>query len=153
MRALTLIIIFVAILGFGVFSQAKLPIEIRVDKQSMSTPMSSLEEAFFMNSYYTKPVTIKFDGNVLNMYYDNGATYARKILTEVNKKEEKEDDALITENYSYTDNNNPSDTILLVVDHNVGYIQFVLPTKNTKGEYIGYTSYKKFVQETELALK
>jgi hypothetical protein len=156
MRTIILIAFFTFLFCLSGFSQAKMPIKFRVEKQSMSTPMSSLEEMFLGNSYYTKPVNIKFDGSILNMYYDNGATFAKKNVTEVKRNAEYEDGAVILERILYTDNDNVSDTISFIVDHYVGYVQLVLPTKNSKSEYIGYTSYRNFdknlIKENVLAL-
>lgn len=152
MRTINLIAFFTFLFCLAGFSQTELPVKFRVEKQSMSTPMSSLEEMFFGNSYYSKPINVKFDGSVLNMYYDNGSTFAKKNVTEVNRNAEYEDGALTLETILYTDNANASDTISLIVDHYVGYVQVVLPTKNSKGEYIGYTSYRKFTKESELAM-
>jgi hypothetical protein len=139
------------------FSQTKLPVVFRVEKQAMSTPMSSLEEMFFMNYYYSKPVNVKFDGALLSMYFDNGATYAKKNVTEVNRSSEFEDNNLVMETILFTDNANVSDTISLIVDYSVGYVQLVLPTKNSKGDYVGYTSFKNFdkslIKENMLAIK
>jgi hypothetical protein len=152
LRTIKLIVLFTLCFCLRGFSQTKLPVEFRVEKQAMSTPMSTLEDMFFINYYYAKPVNIKFNGSVLNMYYDNGATIAKKNVTEVNRDAEYEDNNLVLETILYTDNANVSDTISFVVDHAVGYIQITIPTKNTKGEYIGYTSYKKFAKEDELAM-
>lgn len=135
------------------FSQVKFPVKFRVEKQAMSTPMSSLEDMFFANPYNSKPVNINFDGSVLNMFYDNGATFVKKNVTEVNRNIEYDGDALSLATILYTDNTNVSDTISFVVDYSVGYVQLVLPTKNSKGENIGYTSYKKYTKEDALAMK
>jgi len=135
------------------FSQTKLPLVYRVEKQAMSTPMSLLEDMFFTHYYDTKPVNINFNGSLLNLYYDNGTSFVKKNVTEVNRNAEYENNALTIETILYTDNSNASDTISLVIDHSVGYVQLVLPTKNSKGEYIGYTCYKKFMKGDELAMK
>jgi hypothetical protein len=153
MKTIKLIALFSFLFCLNGFSQAKLPINFKVEKQSMSTPMSSLEEMAFGNAYYTKPINVKFDGSILNMYYDNGTSYIKKNVTEVNRNAEYENNELVLETILYTDNNNVSDTISLVVDHYADCIQIILPTKNSKGEYVGYTSYKKFVSDGELALK
>ena len=152
MRFFLFIIILSFFLNINGFSQVQLPIEYRIEKQSMSTPMSVVEDIFFTSSYYTRPVNVKFDGAVLNLVYDNGATFTKRNVTKVNHEKEFEHAALSLETYYYTDNNNLSDTILMVIDYQVGYIQMILPTKNSKGEYIGYTSYRKFVKNDELAL-
>lgn len=153
MKYFSFIILFTIALSIKGYSQVKFPIEYRVEKQSMSTPMTILEDALFVRSYFTRPVNVKFDGNILDMHYDNGQTFTRKSVTKVNQEAEYEDGALSLEAYYYTDNNNVSDTIMFVVDYSVGYVQVVLPTKNSKGEKIGYTSYRKFVDDVELALK
>jgi hypothetical protein len=156
MRTITLIALFSFLFCLNGFSQAKLPLEFRVEKQSMSTPMSTLEEMFFGNAYYSKPVNVKFDGATLNMNFDNGATFVKKNLTEVNRNAEYENGSIISETILYTDKANASDTISLIADYYAGCVQVVLPTKNSKGEYVGYTSYKNFdkklVRENILAL-
>lgn len=152
MKLFKLIILFTIIFSLNGLAQEIFPVSYRVEKQSMSTPMTSVEDIFCNSSYYTKPVNVKFDGSQLNMFYDNGATFTKRELTEVDVDAEYEDEDLIMKTIYYTDNNNVSDTILFVVDYDVAYIQVILPTKNSKGESIGYTSYRKFVNEEELAL-
>lgn len=156
MRTIITIALFSFLFSLNGFSQAKMPIEFRVEKQSMSTPMTSLEEMFFGNLYYAKPVNVKFDGKTLAMNYDNGASFIKKEVSEVNRNAEYEDGNVIAETILYTDKANVSDTISLIVDYYAGCLQVVLPTKNSKGEYIGYTSYKNFdkklVRENILAL-
>jgi hypothetical protein len=156
MKTIKLIALFSLLFCLNGFSQAKLPINFRVEKQAMSTPMSLLEDILFTNYYITKPVNIKFDGSLLNMYFDNGATYVKTNVTEVNRKAEYEGNQLALQTILYTDTKNASDTISLVVDYSIGYVQIVLPAKNSKGEYIGYTCYKNFdkklVKENLLAL-
>lgn len=153
MRTANLIVFFILTFCLSGFSQTKLPVEYRVEKQAMSTPMSPLEDMFFINYYDTKPVNIKFNGSMLNMYYDNGVTFIKKNVTEVNRNAEYDNKNLVLETIYYTDNTNVSDTITFVIDHAVGYIQLTLPTKNSKGEYLGYTCYKKFTKDEELAMK
>lgn len=156
MRTITLIAFFTFFFCSVGFSQTKLPIAFRVEKQAMSTPMTPVEEMFFAHYYITKPVNVKFDGSLLSMYFDNGASFVKKNVTEVDRNAEYENDAITLETILYTDNANVSDTISLVVDYSVGYIQIVLPTKNSKGEYVGYTSFKNFdknvIKENSLAL-
>lgn len=144
MKTIKLIALLTFLFCLNGFSQGKLPIKFKVEKQSMSTPMSSVEEMFFGNSYYTKPVNISFDGSLLNMYFDNGATFTKRNVTEVNRNTEYEDGSLSLETILYADKDNASDTISFIVDHSIGFVQVVLPTKNSKGEYVGYTSYKNF---------
>jgi hypothetical protein len=153
MRTIKLIAFFTLVFCSIGYSQTKLPVNFRVEKQAMSTPMSLLEDVIFVHSYEAKPVNINFDGSLLNMYYDNGVTYTRKNVTEVNHDEEFENNNLALETILYTDNENVSDTISLVVDYTIGYVQIILPTKNSKGDNIGYTSFKKFVKGDELALR
>jgi hypothetical protein len=152
MRTIISIAFFTFFISSIGFSQTKLTVQFRVEKQSMSTPMTALEEVLFMNYFYVKPVNIKFDGSLLNVYYDNGATVVKKSVTEVNRNKEYEDNNLTLETILYTDNNNVSDTISYVIDHSVGYVQIILPAKNSKGDSVGYTSYLKFVKGDELAL-
>jgi hypothetical protein len=150
MKAIQIIAILTLLFSLNGFSQN---ISIRVEKQAMSTPMTTLDEIFFMNYYYAKPMNIKFNGVLLNMHYDNGQTFAKKTVTEVDRQKEFENDQLVMETIVYTDNANVSDTISLVLDYQIGYVQVVLPTKNSKDEYVGYTSYRQFVKEEGLALK
>jgi hypothetical protein len=152
-RTIKLIVLFTLVFSLKGISQIQFPVEFRVEKQAMSTPMSSLEDMFFINYYYTKPVNIKFNGSILNMYYDNGSTFVKKNVTEVNCNAAYENNKLVSETILYTDNENVLDTISFIADYNVGYVQIILPTKNSKGEYLGYTSFRKFTKENALALK
>jgi hypothetical protein len=153
MRTIKLTIVFTCLFCMVGFSQTKFPLVFRVEKQAMSTPMSLLADMFFIHYYDTKPVNINFDGTFLNLYYDNGTSLVKKNVTEVNRDAEYENNTLTLETILYTDNSKVSDTISLVIDHSVGYVQLALPTKNSKGEYIGYTCYKKFLKGDELAMK
>lgn len=135
------------------FSQKALPIQFRVEKQSMSTPMSEMEDIFFNSPFFTKPVNLKFDGHLLHMQYDNHACMIKEEVTKVESNADFDDDELIIDRSFYTINSCPTDTIMLVIDHEIPYIQMVLPAKNSKGEKIGYTSYKKFISKEELALR
>ncbi|MFA9390328.1 MAG: hypothetical protein ACERKD_10990 [Prolixibacteraceae bacterium] len=152
MRLFTLIILFTILFGINGIAQIKFPVEYRVEKQSMSTPMSLVEDIFFLNYYYSRPVNVRFDGANLDMFYDNGASVAKKELTKVNHTAEYEEGVVSLETFYYTDKTNVSDTILFVVDYNVRYVQMILPTKNSKNENIGFTSLRKFVNVEELAL-
>lgn len=147
----TRLLILTLILATTAVAHAKLPVEFRVEKQALSTPMTDIDEVFFSNYFLTKPVNVKFDGNVLNLYYDNGTTFLKKELTEINREKHFEGEELAQEVIYYTDKNNASDTISYVIDYAVGYLQFIVPTKNSKGEPIGYTSYCKFNANNELA--
>jgi len=152
MKTTIIIGLIMVVLGLNGFSQTRLPIQFRVEKQAMSTPMSPIDEMFFSNFYYAKPVNIKFDGKFLNMFYDNGTSFAKKNVNEVNRDSLMDDGKLISETILYTDNENASDTISFSVDYNAGFVQITTPAKNSKGESIGYTSYRKFVKENELAM-
>jgi len=145
MKTLILIALFTLFFCSVGFSQTKFPVEFKVEKQSMSTPMTPMEEVIFTNFYFSRPVNIKFDGAFLNMCFDNGETFVKKNVTEVNRDKQYEDDVLMQETIFYTDNKNASDTISFVVNYTAGYVQLVLPTKNSKGDYLGYTSYRKFI--------
>ena len=118
MKAIKLIAILTLLFTLNGFTQT--PIKFRAEKQAMSTPMTTLDEMFFMNYYIAKPVNVNFDGSVLNMTFDNGATFAKKNVTEVNRNSEYADNTLALETILYTDNSNVSDTISLVIDHTVG---------------------------------
>ena len=153
MKYLKLAILFTILFSIKGFSQIKFPIEYRVEKQSMCTPMMMLEDVLFVHSYFTKPLNIQFDGANLKMTYDNGESFISKNLTQVNHTAEYEDNELSLESYYFTDNSNASDTLMFVVDYGVGYVQFIVPTKNSDGNNIGYTSYRRFVKDENLALK
>ncbi len=153
MKTLKLITIFTLLFGSLAFAQTKFPVEFKVERQSMSTPMTSLDEVLFSNFYLAKPVNIKFDGSYLNMYFENGTALLKTNVTEIDREADYDDNNLIQEKILYIDNNNASDTISYVVNYIAGYVQLVLPTKNSKGDYIGYTSYRKTVKENELALR
>jgi len=147
-----LIIVFLTLVFCSTgFSQTKLPVEFKVEKQSMCTPMSLLEDVLFTHYYISKPVNVKFDGSLLNICFDDGATLVRKSVIEVKRNAEYEDQNLAQETILYTDKTNASDTISLVIDHSIGFVQLIVPAKNSKGENIGYTSYKKFGKEDQLA--
>jgi len=145
--------IFILTFYLNGFSQVRFPIEMRVEKQAMSTPMSPLDEAFFTNYYYSRPVNIKFDGSLIDMFFDNGTPFQKINVTKVKQDSEIEKNRVLSETIFFTDNNNVSDTISLVIDHQFGFVQFILPTKSSKGEYWGYTSYRQFIDLGELALK
>jgi hypothetical protein len=132
---------------------ATLPVQFRTEKQAMSTPMSVLEEVLFTNYYYTKPINVSFDGIRLNLFFDNGKSFATKDVTKVEHQKLTDDDQLVQEITYYVDNRNTSDTIVYVVDHVAGFIQIALPTTNSKGEYIGYTSYRQFINVDQVASK
>ena len=153
MKFLTILFVTFLFTASWSFAQVKFPVEYRVDKQSMSTPMTPMEDIIFLKSYFTRPVNVEFNGSHLKMFYDNGEFFTRKEVTNVAKEVEYEDNAISLERFVYTDNKIVADTILFVVDHNVGYVQVILPTKNSKGENIGYTSYRQFVNQNQLVLR
>ncbi|HNW50061.1 MAG TPA: hypothetical protein PKH79_03200 [Prolixibacteraceae bacterium] len=152
MKSIKLLVIITFLFCLNGFSQTKPSVAFRVEKQAMSTPMSSLDEAYFSNFYLARPVNVKFDGTLLNVCYDNGSTVVKKQLTEVKRNAEYEDNTVSIETVLFVDNSNVSDTISYTVDHVASCIQIVVPTKNSKGEYVGYTCYKQFVKENQLAL-
>jgi hypothetical protein len=153
MKTIKLISLFILLFSLSGFAQTNVSVKIRVEKQAMSTPMTPLYDMFFMNFYHTRPVNIEFDGNLLNMYYDNGSTFTKKNVTEVAREVEVYDDKLEYETIRYTNNENVSDTISLVYDHIVGSVELILPTKNSEGKSIGYTSYRHIARDGELAMK
>jgi hypothetical protein len=153
MKKVRSLIIFILLVTACQFSFAKTPIEFRAEKQAMSTPMSPIEDMLFGYYYYVRPININFDGSLLNMYFDNGATFVKKEVTKIDSFNEYDGKKLVQEVSLYVDNANSSDTISYIVNHIANSIQIVLPTKNAKGEYIGYTSYRKLANENELASK
>lgn len=158
MKFVKLYIIFV-LMSLNVFSnqpiiKENISIKYRVEDQSMSTPMSPIEDMFFDWYYTSKPVNIKFDESLLHLYYDNNTTFIKKNVTKVDEEIIYDDNIKTRETFFYVDNENSFDTITLILDHEVEYIQLVLPTKNSKDEYIGYTSYRKFIKDDKtLSLK
>jgi hypothetical protein len=146
-----LISLFTFIIFSTGYSQTKLRVEFRVDKQSMSTPMSFLEDAIFTNYFYSRPVNIKFNGSNLDMYYDNGETFIKKNVTEVAHNKEYDNDRVSFETILFTDKAIATDTITYIIDHSSGFVQIILPAKNSKGDNVGFTSFKKFTKGNELA--
>ena len=132
-------------------ASAKLPVSFRVEKQAMSTPMSTLNDVFFSHYYQSRPVTVTLTGSDLNMVYDNGSACLKMKLNEVSRQLVNEDDETSQEIIRYVNAANPTDTISYVKDLQIGYFQVIIPAKNSKGEYIGYTSYKYFDKENSLA--
>lgn len=153
MKSFKLLIIFAVLFSLNGFSQTIRPLSYRVEKIAMSTPMTTLDEIFFMNYFHAKPVNVYFDGKDLKMTYDNGKTLANKEVTEVSREEDTDDGQILMETILFVDNALTTDTITFVMDYEVGYVQLVLPTKNSVGENIGYTSYRQFIDQAQLALK
>lgn len=152
MKFLKLTLLLIVTLSLNGVAQNIFPVEFRVEKQSMSTPMTTLEESFFMHSYATRPVNIEFDGQLLNMYFDNKVSFVKEGVTPVDKEVETEGNDVLVEKYYFTLNSNASDTVMFVVDYEVPYFQVILPTKNSKGDYVGYTSYKEYIDTEKLAI-
>jgi hypothetical protein len=152
MKLFVLTILALIVCSLEGYSQIRFPLEYRVEKQAMCTPMELLEDVLFRHPYYAKPVNIHFDGEQLKMNYDEGTAHLSKKINKVHYESEFEDDKLALEKIYYCDQEISTDTFLLVVDYNVGYVQFIVPTKDSTGENIGYTSYRKFVKTNELAL-
>lgn len=149
----TVILTLITVFAFSMqgYSQIEFPVSFRVEKQSMSTPMTVVEDMLFVKSYYTKPLNISFDGEELVMKYDNGQVFTKKNVSKVNYQTEFEDNTLSMETFEYTDDANNSDLILFTVNYSIGYFEIVLTAKNSKGESIGYTSYRKYIPGNELA--
>jgi hypothetical protein len=76
-----------------------------------------------------------------------------KEVTKVDYIREEYKGELEYERILFTDNENPKDTISLVVDHLVNCYNIIVPEKNSKGENIGYKSYRHFVEEEKLVLR
>lgn len=153
MKSFSILILFVVLFNLNGISQSIRPLSYRVEKISMSTPMTTLDEIFFMSYFHAKPVNVFFDGKDLKMTYDNGATLTKKEVTEVSRDEDTDDGQILMETILFVDNSLTTDTITFVMDYEVGYVQIVLPTKNSSGENIGYTSYRQFIDQAQLALK
>ncbi|MDA3930883.1 MAG: hypothetical protein PF541_18190 [Prolixibacteraceae bacterium] len=153
MKVFKLIIVLIVLFNCKGFAQEVFPVQFKVEKQAMSTPMSVMEEMFFNSAYYARPINIQFDGVQLNMFYDNNRIVKKENVTQVESNADFDDDQDVTKRFYYTIDNNVSDTIMLVVDYEIPYVQLVVPAKNSNGEKIGYTSYQKFVKYEELALR
>ncbi len=153
MKTIAYILFFISALSINGYAQIKLPIKLRIEKQAMSTPMGPLDEVFFSNYFDSRPINIKFDGSLLNMEFDNGTLFQKIDVSMVKQDLEIEEDQILTEKLIFINKQNFSDTISLVIDHQFGYVQFIIPTKNSKGDYWGYTSYRQHVNLDELALK
>lgn len=146
------ILLLALVVSISGFAQTVLPVQYRIEKQSMSTPMSEMEDIFFGSQYYTKPINVLFNGSQLHMYFDCKTTFVKESVTQVASNADFDDDESLIHRTFYTMDSNPSDTVMFVIDTEIPYVQVVLPTKNSKGEKIGYTSYKKYVTADELAL-
>lgn len=152
MRAVILTSFIVFLFASTNMAQVKFPVEFKVEKQAMSTPMSDFEDIVFLHSYYICPLNINFNGKELVIKYENGTTYTNKEVTLVDHEKEYDNNNLIMETYTYTDNSNSSDNIFFVVDYGVGYVQIILTAKNSNGESIGFTSYKQYIENNKIAL-
>ncbi len=144
--------LFTILFSSSGYSEDVLPVKYKIDKQAMSTPMTNLEEIFFNSSYYSRPINVTFDGEQLHMYYDNNVTFIKKQVIEVESNADFDEDEKIINRRFYTFNDNKSDTLMFLIDSEINYVQVVLPAKNSKGEKIGYTSYKKYMNIEELAM-
>jgi hypothetical protein len=153
MKLKVLLILLLTSIALSSFSQSYFPVKFRVEKQAMSTPMTPLYDVFFDNYFHAKPVNVDFDGSVLKLLYDNGRVYTKKEVTKVDYIREEYKGELEYERILFTDNENPKDTISLVVDHLVNCYNIIVPEKNSKGENIGYKSYRHFVEEEKLVLR
>ncbi|MDA3816313.1 MAG: hypothetical protein PF486_02980 [Prolixibacteraceae bacterium] len=153
MKLRVLFILFFISIAASSFSQSYFPVEYRVEKEAMSTPMTPLYDMFFDNYYHAKPVNVNFDGSVLKLLYDNGRVFSKKEVTKVDYIREEYNGELEYERFLFTDNENPTDTISFVVDHLVDCYQISFPEKNSNGENIGYKSYRHFVEEEKLVLR
>ena len=153
MKSFKLLIIFSLLFCLNGFSQSIRPLSYRVEKIAMSTPMTTLDEMFFMNYFHAKPVNYNFDDKDLKMTKDKSRIMKNKEVTEVSREEDTDDGQILMETILFVDNALTTDTITFVMDYEVGYVQLVLPTKNSSGENIGYTSYRQFIDQAQLALK
>ncbi len=153
MKLKVLFILFSVLIAVSSFSQSHFPLEYRVEKQAMSIPMTPLYDVYFDNYFHARPVNVDFDGSVLKLLYDNGRVFSKKDVTKVDYIREEYKGELEYERFLFTDNVNPTDTILFLVDHLVNCYQVIIPDKNSKGENIGYKSYRHFVEEEKLVLR
>lgn len=146
-------LIILIIVGFLGQAQDLLPVEYRVTKQSMSIPLTPIREAVFIHRYAEKPLNVKFDGSLLSMKYDDQKVFKHETVSKVDEYIENSNGKLLYEQYFYTLNSNTSDTISLVIDHEIPYIQLILPSKDSRGVKTGYKSYRIFSNLKELAIK
>lgn len=123
---------------------AQLSVKFRTEKQSMSTPMSTIEDVEFGSKYYTKPINIFLDFNNIKMTYDNDNIFFNSNIILVNKSQYEEDNIIVYDRYLFVVENNPIDTIIFEIGYMVGYVSVALPTKNKLNEYVGYTLYTEY---------
>ncbi|HKK81466.1 MAG TPA: hypothetical protein VJ909_04415 [Prolixibacteraceae bacterium] len=153
MKLKVLSILFFVSIAISSFSQSYFPVQYRVEKQAMSTPMTPLYDVFFDNYFHAKPVNVDLDNSVLKLIYDNGRVFAKKEITKVDYIREEYEGELEYERFFFTDNDNPTDTITFVVDHLVDCYNVIVPEKNSKGENIGYKSFRYFVDDDKFVLR
>lgn len=123
---------------------AQLSVKFRTEKQSMSTPMTTIEDVEFGSKYYTKPINIFLDFNNIKMTYDNDNIFFNSNIILVNKSQYEEDNIIVYDRYLFVVENNPADTIIFEIGYMVGYVSVALPTKNKLNEYVGYTLYTEY---------
>lgn len=123
---------------------AQLSVKFRTEKQSMSTPMTTIEDVEFGSKYYTKPINIFLDFNNIKMTYDNDNIFFNSNIILVNKSQYEEDNIIVYDRYLFVVENNPVDTIIFEIGYMVGYVSVALPTKNKLNEYVGYTLYTEY---------
>ncbi len=152
MKAIKIIVLFTLLFSLKGFSQSEISFTIRAEKQAMSTPMTPLYDVFFVNYYYSRPVNIELNGSNFRMYYDNGATVTKKEIIEAHREKEVYNNKVEFETIYFTNKQDVTDTVSVQIDYSAKYIQVVIPTKNSEGEYIGYTSYIQPANVDELAL-
>ena len=126
------------------FSQSYFPVKYRIEKQSISTPMTPLYDVFFDNYFYIKPVNIYLNDSVLNILYDNEKVHISKKLTKIDYIRKEYNNELEYEYFFFIDNDILKDTILFIVDHLVDSYNIIFPVKNSKNKNIGYKSYRYF---------
>lgn len=155
MKKITLLFLLFMISFIGL-SQVNIPIKFRTTEQSVTTLDDEDNELYFFNYWSSKPITVNFNGYVLYMYTDKGATYLKKDIKSVDKKIDYDNSNNVNfEKWTLiakSDSVSRYDTMQIIIDYRYKYIQYqvILPTKDKYGE--NYTSFRKFSSD-ELAIK
>ncbi|MCK9417152.1 hypothetical protein M0Q97_10900 [Candidatus Dojkabacteria bacterium] len=155
MKKITLLFLLFMISFIGL-SQVNVPIKFRTTEQCATTPDEEDNELYFFDYWLSKPITVNFNGSVLNMYTDKGVTYLKKNIKTFDKKTDYDNSNNINlEKWTLvasSDSISRYDTIQIIIDYRFKYIQYqiILPTKDVYGE--NYTSFRKFSSD-ELASK
>ena len=146
-------IILLSILSISGFSQVITPIKFKATQMSVATPDDG--ELYFFDFFYSKPVNVNFNGNSINVSYDNGKILISRKIKSYIKTTEYENNAPIDKFIIYAPVNDTIssryDSLQIIVDNRFKYINFqiIIPSKDVYGE--NFVSYRQFEsQETVL---